>query len=102
MAKERRAEAAKEFEGVAKEAEADDDIDWMQRLDLHSKTGAVKPTIDNTLIILDHDPLLKGRFALLNPYSAVVTGITFTSCPACLKISRAKSYQLMYPPSLVA
>ena len=64
MAKERRAEAAKEFEGVAKEAEADDDIDWMQRLDLHSKTGAVKPTIDNTLIILDHDPLLKGRFAL--------------------------------------
>ena len=68
MAKERRAEAAAEFADIAKTVQdsdaGDDDIDWMTKLDLHKKTGEVKPTIDNALIILDNDPLLKGRFAL--------------------------------------
>lgn len=74
MAKERRAEAAKDFADAAAAVTADagadpataqeDDALWMRRLDLHPKTGAVKQTIDNVLIILDNDPLLKGKFAL--------------------------------------
>ena len=64
MAKERREEAAKDFEGVTASGSKDEPDDWMQKLDLNQKTGAVKPTIDNILIILDNDPLLKGKFAL--------------------------------------
>lgn len=64
LARERHDEAVKDFEGVAGGAEEGDDIDWMQKLDLHPKTGMPKPTIDNILIILDNDPRLKGRFAL--------------------------------------
>ncbi len=36
---------------------------WMAQLQT-SQTGAIKPTIDNIRIILDNDPLLKGKFAL--------------------------------------
>ena len=36
---------------------------WMSSLQT-SQTGAIKPTIDNIRIILDNDPLLKGKFAL--------------------------------------
>ena len=63
IAKERHDAAVKDFEGVGTD-NADDPVNWMQQLDLHPKTGQVKPTIDNILIILDNDPRLKGRFAL--------------------------------------
>ena len=63
MARERHDEAVKEFEGIGAD-NADDPANWMQKLDLNAKSGLVKPTIDNILIILDNDPLLKGRFAL--------------------------------------
>ena len=55
--------------------------------------------------------LLNGLAALEAPYSAVVTELTvmfsgrYSGCPmaaACRKISFVKSYQLIYPPSLVA
>jgi predicted P-loop ATPase len=36
---------------------------WMKLLMLHPETGKPLKTIDNVLIILEHDPLLKGRFA---------------------------------------
>lgn len=36
---------------------------WMVGLQT-TQTGAIKPTIDNIRIILDNDPLLKGKFAL--------------------------------------
>ena len=36
---------------------------WMVGLQT-SQTGQIKPTIDNIRIILDNDPLLKGKFAL--------------------------------------
>ena len=39
-------------------------VDWTQRLERSPKSGEIKPTIDNVLIILENDPLLKGRFAL--------------------------------------
>ena len=64
MAKERHEEAVKDFEGVGAGGSEEADIDWMQKLDLNAKTGLVKPTIDNILIILDNDPLLKQKFAL--------------------------------------
>ena len=73
MAKERREQAVRDFEGVidppeaqpaGEESEDPDSIEWMQRLDINKKTGQIKDTIDNVLIILDNDPMLKGRFAL--------------------------------------
>lgn len=38
--------------------------DWLQKLQLNPQTGAIKSTIDNILIILENDPLLKDKFAL--------------------------------------
>lgn len=64
MAKERHEEAIKDFEGLVNSTDQDESLDWMQKLDLHTKTGQIKPTIDNILIILNHDPALKGKFAL--------------------------------------
>ncbi len=43
--------------------------DWMQKLALHPRSGQVQPTIDNCWIILEHDPNLKGRFAI-NEFTA--------------------------------
>lgn len=63
MAKERHEEAVRDFESVFSEDDGDSS-DWMRKLDLNAKSGLVKPTIDNILIILDNDPMLKGRFAL--------------------------------------
>lgn len=63
MARERSQQAVQDFEGVSATNE-DDPANWMQKLALHQQTGAVKATIDNVIIILDNDPLLKGKFAL--------------------------------------
>lgn len=69
MAKERYEAGEHEFDGVqtaemAPDGEADDPNAWLTKLALHPQTGAIKATIDNILIILDNDPLLKGKFAL--------------------------------------
>lgn len=48
-------------DGSAQEAP---DAGWMHMLACHSKTGLPLPTIDNVSIILEHDPNLKGKFAL--------------------------------------
>ena len=65
MAQERYEEAAKDFEGVeATLAPAEDPVDWMSQLARHPKTGMPLSTIDNAWIILEHDPRLKGKFAL--------------------------------------
>ena len=63
MARERHDEALKDFEGIGM-SNTEDDPNWILKLDLNAKSGMVKPTIDNILIILDNDPALKGRFAL--------------------------------------
>lgn len=63
MAQERHNDAVKDFAGAVAGGEADA-MDWMSKLQLHPKTGAVKPTIDNILIILDNDPMLRAKFAL--------------------------------------
>ena len=63
MARERYESAAKDFEGVGPD-NSDDPANWMALLETNSQTGAVKGTINNVLIILEHDPMLKGKFAL--------------------------------------
>lgn len=54
--------AIKDFTNIA--GSVPDDIEWMSKLEKSSQTGAIKATIDNILIIIENDPLLKGRFAL--------------------------------------
>ena len=69
MIRERREEARKEFEDIVidtpdpTDTPADDE-DWELKLDRHEKTGVPKSTINNVRIIMDNDPLLKGKFAL--------------------------------------
>ena len=63
IAQERYESAAKDFEGITAET-SEDMTNWQSLLELNSQTGAVKATINNVLIILEHDPLLKGKFAL--------------------------------------
>lgn len=63
MSQERYQEAVKDFEGV-EPTNADDPANWMSRLAINTQTGLPKATIDNVWIILEHDPLLKDKFAL--------------------------------------
>ena len=63
MSQERYQDAVKDFEGV--EATNDEEpANWMSKLAVNSQTGLPKATMDNVWIILEHDPLLKGKFAL--------------------------------------
>lgn len=62
LAKERYSSAVKDFEGITSEEDAADN--WQRLLEVNSQTGSIKSTLDNIRLILEHDPLLKGRFAL--------------------------------------
>ena len=62
LLKERWQEATEGFT-AAQPAQPEDD-GWLGLLKLHSKTGAPLSTIDNVWLILEHDPRLKGKFAL--------------------------------------
>ena len=63
--REQHEQAMKEFEGMGREPDPDTDDEgkWAEQLQ-RTQDGKVKSTIDNVLIILDGDPLLKGKFAL--------------------------------------
>ena len=63
MSQERYQEAVKDFEGV-EPTNAEDPANWMSKLAVNTQTGLPKATIDNVWIILEHDPLLKDKFAL--------------------------------------
>ena len=63
MMKERYDTAIRDFQGVGANND-DDPANWMLKLKRNEQTGAIKNTIDNILIILENDPLLKDRFAL--------------------------------------
>ena len=39
-------------------------VNWTQQLERTPKTGEIKPTINNVLIIFENDPCLKDKFAL--------------------------------------
>jgi hypothetical protein len=57
---ERYEKALTAFEAPLEEGE---DTNWMSRLELNGKTGLPEKTIENVLIILEKDPLLKGKIA---------------------------------------
>ena len=63
ISKERYESAVKDFDGITAD-ESEEPENWMLLLEKNAQTGAVKATIDNVRIILEHDPLLKGKFAL--------------------------------------
>ena len=63
MSQERYQEAVQDFEGVTGTND-EDPANWMSKLAVNTQTGLPKSTIDNVWIILEHDPLLKGKFAL--------------------------------------
>jgi predicted P-loop ATPase len=63
MSQERYQEAVKDFEGVQPDNQ-EDPANWMSKLAVNTQTGLPKATIDNVWIILEHDPLLKDKFAL--------------------------------------
>lgn len=63
MAQERREAAVADFQGVAANNPSAE-TNWESRLKTNPQSGAVAQTIDNVMIILDNDPLLKGKFAL--------------------------------------
>ena len=63
MSQERYQEAVQDFAGVGA-ANDETPANWMSKLAVNSQTGLPKATIDNVWIILEHDPLLKGRFAI--------------------------------------
>ena len=63
MAQERYESAVQDFEGISQETN-EDVTNWAKLLEINNQTGAIKATINNVLIILEHDPLLKGKFAL--------------------------------------
>src|SRR5690606_7603397 len=44
-------------------AGAEDDANWMRKLTISTTTGLPAKTTDNILIILENDPLLKGKIA---------------------------------------
>ncbi len=44
-------------------AGAEDDANWMRKLTISTTTGLPAKTTDNVLIILENDPLLKGKIA---------------------------------------
>ncbi len=63
ISKERYESAVKDFDGITAD-ESGEPENWMMLLEKNAQTGAVKATIDNVRIILEHDPMLKGKFAL--------------------------------------
>lgn len=63
ISKERYESAVKDFDGI-NVGNGEEPENWMLLLEKNAQTGAVKATIDNVRIILEHDPLLKGKFAL--------------------------------------
>ena len=63
MALERYRKAQEDFsQPVQGETEGVPDFEWMGELKCSSRTGQPLNTIDNVLIILNHDPKLNGRF----------------------------------------
>lgn len=63
---ERWAEATAGFQPVDPDTDRGpgDDGAWLQKMELHRKTGLPLPTVDNIRTILENDPLLAGKFAL--------------------------------------
>jgi predicted P-loop ATPase len=77
---ERYEKATKDFEGAV-----EDNANWISKLAVSSTTGAVAKTTDNVLIILENDPLLKGKLAF-DEFSN--RGLVFGALPWNKEIAR--------------
>lgn len=55
--------AMEDFGDSTSNAPAASDLSWMSKLAISANTGAPAKTTDNLLIILENDPLLKGKLA---------------------------------------
>lgn len=69
MTKERRDQAVADFVDVVtptppEQAEPEEGDEWLSLLEINERTGVPRSTMDNVRVILEHDPLLRGRFAL--------------------------------------
>lgn len=68
LVSERGAEADEAFADIVRESEIEgtaaaiEDEHWEEKLELHPKTGECEPTVNNALLILLNDPVLKGKF----------------------------------------
>jgi len=63
---ERYEKAVAEFEGqqtAGTDVADPGDMSWIKKLQISTTTGAPAKTTDNVIIILEHDPLLKGKIA---------------------------------------
>ncbi len=60
---ERYERAAAEFARAPQSVPAADDLRWLEKLEVHHETGKPLKTVDNVLLILEHDPHLKGRMS---------------------------------------
>lgn len=66
MAQERYEQAAAAFgdRGMSQQpATYPEDLNWIKKLELSATTGKPAKTVDNILIVLEHDPQLKGKIA---------------------------------------
>lgn len=62
VASERYQKAQGEFTALPGTSADEEDLNWLAGLECHSKTGKPLNTIDNVVIILNHDPKLANRF----------------------------------------
>lgn len=64
LMQERYMQAAEAFAGPMAADNVPEDLEWMNRLQVSSKTGIALSTTDNICIILENDPGLKGKWYL--------------------------------------
>lgn len=69
MSHERYTEATKQFESIPLDASESEPENWMQKLQKNPQTGAITKTIDNIWLILENDPLIKGKI-MLNEFAS--------------------------------
>lgn len=55
--------AMQDFGGAANVPATEEDNNWRQKLQFNPNTGLYSKTTDNVLVILENDPLLKGKLA---------------------------------------
>lgn len=60
---ERYEQAVQDFGAADAPPATENDMNWIRKLQISPTTGAPAKTTDNILIILEHDPLIKGKLA---------------------------------------
>ena len=60
LAKEKMEQARQAFQTEEGEPVSEDDLSWISRL-THDGNGKIEKTINNAVLILQNDPLLKGK-----------------------------------------